>query len=340
MNALSPAGPLFEAIRETAGLAALGSLRPDGIRLPAAGEPLRVAFVGQRTYFMLCSQLSDSEAILPSFVEFRAEADQKALNRQLAAIDPHVIVAFRPELYAAAAFAGVDSLRLGVLTEPLPRTADAHPDLVRRLGEFALVIPELFDRIVTFDPAVIPTARRYAPIWRSVPLPVADEVFGWADAPSVGSPRVVFIGRSTPHRSGLLASLKHRHDLLHIEHGLFGEAFIEFAHAEPTIAINLHNEPYPSFENRVALHLAAGHVVVSEVLDPTHGLEAGIDFLEFNNPDGLERHVAWLLSTPGAFEMTRRRGRIKAERFRASSVWARVIHDLVLDVSVFGGRGS
>ena len=32
---------------------------------------------------------------------------------------------------------------------------------------------------------------------------------------------------------------------------------------EHDVGINLHNEPYPSFENRVCLHLAAGHLVVS-----------------------------------------------------------------------------
>lgn len=44
--------------------------------------------------------------------------------------------------------------------------------------------------------------------------------------------------------------------------------------------MNIHNEPYPTFENRVFLHLAAGQLVISEPLDPGHGLEAGHDYLE------------------------------------------------------------
>ena len=55
------------------------------------------------------------------------------------------------------------------------------------------------------------------------------------------------------------------------------------------VAINVHNEPYPSFENRVCLHLAAGHLVLSEPLSPTHGLEPGIDYVEFHRPQQLAR---------------------------------------------------
>ncbi len=40
---------------------------------------------------------------------------------------------------------------------------------------------------------------------------------------------------------------------------------------EHHVGINLHNEPYLPFENRVSLHLAAGHLVLSEPLDPLHG---------------------------------------------------------------------
>jgi hypothetical protein len=41
---------------------------------------------------------------------------------------------------------------------------------------------------------------------------------------------------------------------------------------------------------------------------------------------------------PGAFESIRVRGRAKAELYRASSVYPRLIHDLYLDLAAFGTR--
>ncbi|MFN8050847.1 MAG: hypothetical protein U0Q22_05400 [Acidimicrobiales bacterium] len=317
---------------------ALAGFRPDGLHLPPNGAPLRVAFVGQRTYFELCSQRSPSPVIEPTFVEFRSGASHSNLLATLRATDPHVVVVFRPELIDQGLFRELRALTLGILTEPLPRVGDpAHPDLVRRLGDLAAVHADEFDRIISFDPLMADTASRYAPVWRSLPLPVSDEVFGWN--PSMASPpRMLFVGRTTKHREEYLAPLKHIHDLLHIEHGVFGDEFIRIARESCDIAINIHNEAYPSFENRVSLHLAAGHLVISEPLSPSHGLEPGIDFLEIRNPEELMDTVNRVLRHPAATDLTRWRGRLKAESFRASAVWARVLHDLLADVSVFGGR--
>lgn len=317
---------------------ALAGIRPEGIRLPPDGTPLRVAFVGQQTYFELCSQRAPTPVITPQFFEFRSGASARTLAAQLEAFDPHVVVMFRPELIEAGTFAATDALVLGILTEPLPRTGDAsHPDLVRRLNDLAAVRSEEFDRIITFDPLIATTAERYAPIWRSFPLPVADEVFGWN--PTMPSkPRMLFVGRTTAHREAFLAPLKHVYDLLHIEHGIFGEEFINLAHGGVDIAINVHNENYPSFENRVALHLAAGHLVISEPLSPSHGLEPGIDFIEVETPESMMAMVGQVCALPEASTLMRWRGRMKAEQFRASTVWARVLHDLIADVSTFGGR--
>ena len=88
----------------------------------------------------------------------------------------------------------------------------------------------------------------------------------------------LFVGRSTPHRELLLAETKHHFDLLHLAFGVDADELAE-ALATHDVGINLHNNPYPSFENRVCLHLAAGHLVLSESLHPAHGLEPGIDFV-------------------------------------------------------------
>lgn len=318
----------------------LAASRPAGVSsLPAVGAPFRVSFVGQRTYFQLCSQMSPSRVIDPTFIEFRAGADPRELKAKLAAARPHVVVMFRPEILPAGVLGDLRALVLGILTEPLPRSAgDAHDDLQRRLHDLAKIDPSQFDRVVSFDPHIIETARRFTPVWRACPLPVDDAVFGWSDMPR--RPRPVFIGRSTQHREGFLQPAKHLYDLYHVEHGLFGEELVDVLHQRCDIAVNLHNEPYPTFENRVAMHLAAGNLLVSEPLSPAHGLEPGIDFLEVTTPDDLNFVLGQIARQPEAFEVVRVRGRQKAEYFRASRVWARLIHDLLYDVDAFGGRSN
>lgn len=318
----------------------LAACRPDvHSPLPAIGERFRVAFVGQRTYFLLCSQSASSPVVEPSFVEFRAGSDARALMAQLRALHPHVVVVFRPEIVPPGVFDDLAALRLGVLTEPLPRAGhDRHADLDRRSHDLAKIDASQFDRIVAFDPHIVAEARRFTPVWRACPLPVDDRVFGWRDMPAV--PRPVFIGRRTDHREAFLLPLKHLHDLLHVEHGLFGDELVDVLHTRCDIAVNLHNEPYPTFENRVAMHLAAGNLVVSEPLSPTHGLEPDIDYLEVAVPDDLVALVGAVLAEPSQFEVVRIRGRQKAEYFRASRVWARLVHDLLLDVAAFGDRAA
>lgn len=314
-------------------------LRPDvGSPLPPPGERLRVAFVGQTTYFQVCSQTEASPVIEPSFVEFRAGADPAALRARLRQLQPHVVVVFRPEIVPAGALRDLDALVLGYLTEPLPRVGPGttHQDLERRLADLAMVDADQFDRIIAFDPLIADVASRYLSVWRAEPLPVADAVFRAPDRRPPGT-RALFVGRSTHHREAFLQPAKHLHDLLHVEHGVFGDALAELA-ADFLIAVNLHNEPYPSFENRVPLHLAVGNLVVTEPLSPSFGIDQGLDVLVVDTPDDLLATFGWIVEDPDRFELMRLRGRQKAEAFRASRVWARLVLDLLHDVAAFGRR--
>ena len=316
----------------------LSVLRPDlDAKLPQPGAPFRVAFVGQQTYFEVCSQLSSNVVVEPSFVEFRAGADADAMRRRLKQIDPHVVVVFRPEIIPAGVLRSVQALTVGYLTEPLPRSdGDPHPDLERRLQDLAMVDPDQFDRVIAFDPNITAAASRYLPVWRAQPLPVADEVF----SPSIvshDSTRALFVGRTTDHRAGWLAAAKHHYDLMHIEHGVFGVDLATLAR-QYLIAINVHNEPYPSFENRVALHLAVGNLVISETLSPTNGLDPGLDYLSAADADDLVSFLGLIQDDPQHFEWVRARGHLKAEAFRASRVYSRLLLDLLFDVAEFGRR--
>jgi hypothetical protein len=102
------------------------------------------------------------------------------------------------------------------------------------------------------------------------------------------------------------------------------------------VGINVHNDAYPNFENRVCFHLAAAHLVLSEPLTPTMGLEPGIDYLEVETASELIRRIDELVRSPDIYYGVRVRGRDKAELFRASRVYPLLVADLFRDISVFG----
>lgn len=294
-----------------------------------------MAFVGQETYFRATSLTARSGRLVPRFVEFRAGADAERVLETLTAFSPDVVIAFRPEIFPAGLFHDLRAVTLGFLTEPLPRGTDgAHPDLQSRLEQTRAIDRLNFDRIVSFDPLFVDAAASIVPVWRSVPLPVADSHFAPVK-PSAVPPRVLFIGRSTEHRERFLVPVKHAFDVFHIAHGAHGDELRELL-VKTDVGINLHNEPYPSFENRVCLHLAAGNLVVSEPLSPTHGLEPGIDYIEVREPEALLQVIDQIHHYPDLYRRVRIRGRRKAEAFRASNVYPRLLFDLFRDLEVFG----
>jgi hypothetical protein len=312
----------------------LAGLRHGPYAVPRPGESLRFAQVGQSTYFEACSLDDSLDGIETVFADFRAGADPTPVREALERFAPHVVLVFRPEIVPEGFFSGLAAATVGFLTEPLPRAASNHPDLRRRLSDLKATDPGNFDRLVSFDPLIAESAAGVTKVWRSMPLPVADRLY----APlrrQTGRPQALFVGRSTPHREKILVAAKHKYDVLHVAHGADVE-MLEALLAEHDVGINLHNEPYPSFENRVCLHLAAGHLVLSERLSPPHGLEPGIDFVEIATAEQL-LHVLQVLETyPGTYDRIRSRGRAKAELYRASVVYPRLIHDLYLDLAAFG----
>jgi hypothetical protein len=305
---------------------------------PRPGDPLRLAFVGQQTFFEVCALQERSARAVTTFVEFRQGADAEAMRSALDAFAPHAVVVFRPEIVPAGAFDGLRAATIGFLTEPIPRTTGrrAHPDLRRRRADLRAADPGNFDRVIAFDPLIVPTAEAFLPVWRALPIPVADRVYAPVRRPD-GPPRLGFVGRSTPHRERFLERPKHELDVLHVAFGLHGAELDAFM-KQIDVAVNLHNEPYPSFENRVCLHLAAGHLVVSETLSPTHGLEPGIDYLEFSEPDELLVSLRTAHRHPETYHRVRVRGRRKAEQYRASIVWPRLVEDCFADLDAFGSN--
>jgi hypothetical protein len=295
-----------------------------------------VAFVGQGVYFRQCALEHAAGGLSPTFLDFRAAAAPEPLLARLQELDPDVILVFRPEIIPEGLFAGLRATRVGYLTEPLPRTGGVrHQDLKERLWWLEQVDRANFDRIVSFDPLIAETAASIIPVWRSLPLPVADSLF-MDVRERAHPPRLLFIGRSTEHREELLAPVKRACPIIHIGHGLYGTELARFL-ARADVQLNLHNNPYPSFENRVCMALAAGHLVISEPLSPSHGLEPGIHFLQASTPGELLALVERIMREPGAFEEVQRAGRAAAERFRASQVYPGLLREALGEVEAEGG---
>ena len=300
-----------------------------------ARERLRVAFVGQSVYFRQCAQELPAGGVEPYFIDFRAAAPEKPLLRRLQELDADAIVVFRPEIVPTGLFDTLRAVTIGYLTEPLPRANGRHhPDLAARLGWLEQVDAGNFDRIVSFDPLIADTAAQVLPVWRSVPIPVADSLFmDVRERPA--EPRLLFVGRSTEHRERLLAPVKLRHPIVHIGHGLHGEALRALlAHSD--VQFNLHNNPYPTFENRVCIALAAGHLVISEPLSPDHGLLAGRDYLQVTAPEDLLELADQLARDPQARRDVQISGRERAEEFRASTVYPALLGDAIADIAARG----
>jgi len=304
--------------------------------LPA---PLRLAFVGQQTFFRACAWEEDSARATTTFIEFRDGRDPELLREQLHAFAPDAIVVFRPETVPHGVLADLAVPILGFLTEPISRTTGggaSHWDLEQRRRQTARMDRQNVDRIVSFDPMIVPTVDEVMEVWRSLPIPVADRLYRDVRRPVDGVvPRMLFVGRSTVHREAFLRDVKHRFDALHVAFGIQVDE-LERLLDRHEITFNIHNEPYPSFENRVLLHLAAGHLVISEPLSPTHGLEPGVDFVEVTDPDALTRVATAAREDPMAFLPVRVRGRQKAELVRASRVWPALVRDLFADLRAFG----
>jgi hypothetical protein len=145
----------------------------------------------------------------------------------------------------------------------------------------------------------------------------------------------LFTGRSTAHRESILGPAKHAFELAHLAHGVTDERLIEFMR-EADVGINLHNEDYPTFENRVCVYLAAGLLLCSEPLSPEHGLVPGNDFLEIRNAEELHIALIGFHEDAEAFRPIRESGRRKAESWRASYVYPKLVRALERDVQVFG----
>ena len=289
---------------------------------------LRCAFVGQDFYFGRCSWVCHEPDIHARFVDATFGVNEERAKRELLEFEPDVMIVFRPEVLPDLVRSARAPWVIGVFTEPLVQVgAEGHPDLHRRFQDFAAAdLTGLLDRVVVFSPAIIGAVEQYLDVWQVVPLPVADFEFKRPiEIPLHGELRGFFQGRVTRHRATFLDHLKHRRDWLIVDHGSIAgqEAF--------PIALNLHNERYLNFENRVLRNLAQGHLAMSERLQPTFGMQPGTEYLEFEEPGQMLELLEFIEMDREYAREVQLRGHHYVQRHRASRVWARVLSDLAME---------
>jgi hypothetical protein len=291
-------------------------------------QPVRVAFLGQRTLFAAHALHTPAGGLEPGFFDPR----DAAVADELRSFAPDVVVAFRPDTLPAGALDGLDAKVLGVVTEPLPGggARPDHPNLHYNRAELARADAGAFDRVIVTDPASAAAAAELLPVWRTMALPVDDALYRAPRAPA-RPPRIIFLGYSTMHREETLIGLKHEFDLPHYAYGLQGEDLREVLHeADAGLVVN-GEAGLAFFEATMLLHLAAGHLVFAEPLPPEHrhGLRPGRDYVEVTDRDELRLRVAQLHATADVYDRVRVQGHHASLPFAASKVWPRVIADLL-----------
>jgi hypothetical protein len=280
--------------------------------LPPLGAPVRVAFLGSASRSAAHALHAPAHGLEPRFFELRPGG-----RPDLEDFAPHVVVALEPELLAPGALESATAARLGVQGGAHAAAGDDAPQQPLHAG---------FDRVLGLPGAT--------DVWRSRPLPVDDRLYGRV-LPSRRPPRTLFVGRSTEYREWILTPAKHDHDVVHYTHGLTGGALIaELRKADIGVALPPHAGG--GFPAQALVHLAAGQLLLTERLQPGCGLEPGIDFLQLDSRDDLLAVLMQLRLHPDAYERVRVRGRLKAEQHRASTVWPRLVGDLIHDLRVFG----
>jgi hypothetical protein len=299
------------ALRSAGGTARLGE-----------GEPVRVAFLGAVAWLDGCAPPRPTAGLSPRQFTLEPGRPAGATIAELSAFRPHVSVVFDPLAAAPDLLAALPRPSLGLLVGEQPPGSSA-------------VALDALDRIASFRPALTGEAAGSAQIWRAVPPPINDRLFGEV-RPLHRKARAMSIGRSTPHREAMLLPAKHHHDLLELVHGVTGDALVSFLRAYD-VGVYVAPTSGGGFGAQVGMHLAAGQLLLADVLAPTHGLERNIDYLHISSPTELEWMLARLKRFPEMHQRVRVRGRLKAEQYRSSRVFARLVHDLVADVATFGG---
>ena len=277
--------------------------------------------MGKPVWLDGCTPSLAANGLTPFRLELDRGMDLASVAADVRSARADVTVVFDPGCVPAEVLRELPGTTLGLY----PRAA-IDADLTAVAGSL--------DRVASFFPSLTGERAGEAKLWRAIPPPVSDDAFAEVRRPRTAM-HAMTIGRSTDLRERMLLKAKHHHDLLQVVHGLSGESLIELL-GEYDIGVYVSPWPGGAFGAQIGMHLAAGQLLLAEAPTPAHGLERNIDYLHFDSADGLVRALDRLQRFPEMYHRIRVRGRLKAEQYRASRVFARLAHDLIADARAFG----
>ncbi len=212
---------------------------------------------------------------------------------------------------------------IGFSTEPIPTLNDflkmnSHIDQMKRLISLFPARKLQLDRIIHFDSSS-ESLLKYLGFKNLIchPLPVSRSVF---DVPSEEIKYdICFIGRPTEYREFFLSPLKAFYKVIHIAHGLFDEDAAKLM-ASSRIVLNLHNEKYLNFEDRLVQIKFSKSIVFSQPLTMNEWLKED-EYVEFKYKDELLKKVESVLREKDASVIEKYRNKFdKKESFYYSSL--------------------
>ncbi|MCS7092513.1 MAG: glycosyltransferase family 4 protein [Patescibacteria group bacterium] len=257
------------------------------VKLP----PGNIAFAGQPEYFKVVyfDPIADGYGY-----EFPINSyDLRNLQDLPAFIEQHKIksvIVFRPEFFAdyihiLKYLKKLEIVLIGYSTEPIPHDGQItfHYDQLTRLRNLLKAKGLPYDMLVHMDRSSLRTLRYFG--FNKIvtfPLPTSRKLY-YPIPDCKKKYDVLFLGRSTEYREYMMSKIKQKLNVLHISHGLPWEEKNQVIN-ESHIVLNLHNEPYPNFENRALQALFAGANLVSEQLSGGY-LTANKHYYLANTPE-------------------------------------------------------
>lgn len=261
---------------------------------------MKIAFIGQPEYFRFCyeSDLSEKAIVREFPFHFNMKADDFS---DLIDFSPDFSFFFRGEFFPIEVLGKITGKKIALSSEPFPRHLNKKLiftlDSLRRYFEFRSRIKyRLFHYVFHYDESSLSFLRRDGLyLSGSFPFPVATKIY--FDRELKKNRDIFFIGRSTIHREKYFGELKHKHDFLHICHGVYGPSLIDYI-CSARINMNIHAEAEISWEPRVQMLMACGAFVISEKITPNEYLRPGVDFIEINSPAEAKEAVSYYLEHP------------------------------------------
>lgn len=157
-----------------------------------------------------------------------------------------------------------------------------------------------------------------------LPPPVNEKLF---EVQAGDNPSILTLGSPTPYGNLFVEAIKPR--VVNNACSPDQQATLEYL-SEFSTGFNSDADARGGFSYQSAVHLSAGHALITPTLRPSHGFEPGIDYFDVSSPEELHHTVEYLTRNPEVLHLMRYRGRQKARYFRALTVWDQLFKKLGL----------